>query len=176
MKKISRQLLTALILLVGFEANAALGTMGTLESNDDGSTNLITDTATGVTYLRFDLVDELDLAGTLLAIGPGGEYEGFSIATEAQGEAFSAAANKNGEIYTGAFGSGDGLLYSFAWYGDYKSDFVSLIEAYVVLGRVSCCGPVVETQRTDRYSKGSIEGGRYIGWLLVGPSYHQPTP
>jgi hypothetical protein len=118
MKKMSKQLLTALFVLVGLQANAALVKMGTLVSNDDGSTNVITDPATGVRYLSFDLVDELHLAGTLSGIGPGGAFEEFSIASVAQGDALMAAANGNDDLYGGAFR----VNYkngSMAWFDDY---------------------------------------------------------
>jgi hypothetical protein len=126
-----KRLLPLLFLFAGFKVIAALMTTGTLESNDDGSTNLITDTVVGETYLRLDVVDEFDLAGTLSAIGAGGLCEGFSIASVAQRNSFLAASNAGVSGLVGDVGANFGPA-GFAWYGDYTARSVKFV--YVQMG------------------------------------------
>ena len=70
---------TALVVLLACQNSyATIITHGNLETDD--TTNYITDTVTGRQYTRFDAFD-LTVADTLAAIGAGGDYEGWSIAT-----------------------------------------------------------------------------------------------
>ncbi|WP_281556326.1 PEP-CTERM sorting domain-containing protein [Thalassomonas sp. RHCl1] len=60
-------------------ANAGLITIGALTSNDDGSTNVITDTLNDREWLRWDLLADLTHAQTLAEIASGA-YAGWTIA------------------------------------------------------------------------------------------------
>ena len=71
-------------------ASASLITIGSLSGQDDGST-VITDTLNNREWLRWDVVDNLQYQETLNAIGTGGAYEGWSIATTIDMVMFSNA-------------------------------------------------------------------------------------
>jgi len=69
-------------------ANSAIITHGHLTSDD--STNYITDTNSGRLYTRFDAFD-MTYAQTVNAIGAGGSFDGWSIATSVEADNFFAA-------------------------------------------------------------------------------------
>jgi hypothetical protein len=83
--------LTGLLLLASCfinSANAGIITHGYLTTDD--TTNFITDTETGRRYTRFDAFS-LTASQTIAAIGLGGAFEGWSIATSAIADDFYAA-------------------------------------------------------------------------------------
>jgi hypothetical protein len=61
---------------------------GALSSNDDGTTEIIVDHLNGYEWLRWDVLGLLTYEQTLTAIAPGGPYEGWSIAGEAEAQQF----------------------------------------------------------------------------------------
>jgi PEP-CTERM motif len=76
----------------------ALGTpisWGSLSSDDDGSTQVISDSLNNREWLRWDILKDLTYAETLTAIGSGGAYEGWQF-----------AHNADGQLLTNAFVSG----------------------------------------------------------------------
>ncbi len=77
---------TTLVLSTG--VNAATVTYGYLTSDD--TTNYILDTNTGRQYLRFN-ENRLTYADTLIAVGAGGTYEGWSMATSTIADDFYSA-------------------------------------------------------------------------------------
>ena len=77
-----------MLLAISSSASAVTVSFGNLTSND--STNFITDTVTGREYLRFDAFN-LSYADTVAAVGAGGIYEGYSIATSGIADDFYAA-------------------------------------------------------------------------------------
>ena len=81
--------LTVLSFAISTAANAAVITHGNLTTDD--TTDYITDTSSGRTYKRFDTFD-LTYADTLAAVGTGGQYEGWSIATSTIADDFYGAA------------------------------------------------------------------------------------
>lgn len=71
----------AVLCAAALAAQAAPVTIGSLSSNDDGSTAVIADALNHREWLRFDLAAAISSYGqTLAAIAPGGLYEGFRIA------------------------------------------------------------------------------------------------
>ena len=83
--------LSGLILLMGGAVYATPITVGALSSNDDGSTEVITDSLNNLEWLRFDVLADLTYAQTLAAIGAGGSHEGWQIAHNAEAAALEAA-------------------------------------------------------------------------------------
>lgn len=81
---------TAALLFAG-TADAAVVSYGALSSNDDGSTEVISDSLNNVEWLRWDVLAGLDYAGTLAAISAGGAYEGWKIAGNVEAQAFTNA-------------------------------------------------------------------------------------
>ena len=63
-------------------------THGALTSNDDGSTEIIADSLNNYEWLRWDVLDTLTYAETLVAISTGGAYEGWQIAHNAEAQLF----------------------------------------------------------------------------------------
>lgn len=89
MTRIRNVYLAALaILLSPMAANAAPITIGSLSSNDDGSTSIISDALNGREWLRFDETASLTYAQVLTAIGTGGAFEGFQVADMADSTLF----------------------------------------------------------------------------------------
>lgn len=79
----------ATALVLSMSANAAVITYGYLVTDD--TTDFITDATTGREYKRFDAFD-LTYAQTAAAVGAGGLYEGWSIATSDIADEFYSAA------------------------------------------------------------------------------------
>ena len=77
LRSFNRFILISLMLVFTGAAQGATVTYGNLTSND--ATDFITDTVTGRQYTRFDAFN-LSYADTLTAVGPGGAYDGWSIA------------------------------------------------------------------------------------------------
>ena len=80
--------LSAILLALTTNVNATTYTYGNLTSDD--TTNFITDTVSGREYLRFDTFN-LSYADTVAAVGTGGLYEGYSIATSDIADDFYSA-------------------------------------------------------------------------------------
>jgi hypothetical protein len=80
----------ACLAALSFNGNAAIITRGYLTTNDDGSTNIITDSLNNVEYLRLDVLADLNYAQTLtvLATQDGG---GWSIANASDAIKFTNA-------------------------------------------------------------------------------------
>jgi len=104
-------------------------TIGSLSSNDDGSTSVVTDSLNGREWLRLDLTKSLTYAQTLAAIGAGGTYAGFQVAHIADATLFlnallsSGTGNSCGEAVNvaalcGASGSSTGAtqLLGFSYF------------------------------------------------------------
>lgn len=77
---LSRTLSTLALTAAAMAAQAAPVTIGALSSNDDGSTNLITDTLNGREWVRWDAVKTLNYTQALAATASSGAFEGFQIA------------------------------------------------------------------------------------------------
>ena len=77
------------VFCLGPVAHAVVITHGNLTTDD--TTNFITDTTSGRQYTRLDAFN-LNVAGTLAAIAPGGAFEGWSVATSSVADDFIAAA------------------------------------------------------------------------------------
>jgi len=77
-------------LLLASSAHAAIVTQGYLTTNDDGSSNIITDSLNNVEYLRFDVLADLTYAETIAVLDTqdGG---GWTIASSAEAISFTAA-------------------------------------------------------------------------------------
>ena len=60
-------------------AQSAPITIGSLSSNDDGSTEVVTDSLNNREWLRWDILDDLTYAETVAATGAGGAYDGWTI-------------------------------------------------------------------------------------------------
>lgn len=83
-----RTLSTLALATAAMAAQATPVTIGALSSNNDGSTNLITDTLNGREWLRWDTVKTLSYAQTVAATATGGSLAGFHIANNADAQDF----------------------------------------------------------------------------------------
>jgi len=79
--KMLKLALVGLILSVSGFANAGLITIGSLSSNDDGSTQIINDSLNEREWLRWDVLADLNYTQTLAAT-TSGAYSDWTIATE----------------------------------------------------------------------------------------------
>ena len=103
---------------------ATVITHGNLTTDD--STNYITDTLTGRQYTRADAFD-LTYAQTLAAVGVGGAFEGWSIATGVEADDFiSAALGVSSSPCAGAASYGTHCGNVSGWNdGDFGASYVS---------------------------------------------------
>lgn len=83
-----RTLSTLALAAAAVSAQATPVTIGALSSNNDGSTNLITDTLNGREWVRWDAVETLNYAQALAATASGGAFAGFHIAHNSDAQAF----------------------------------------------------------------------------------------
>ena len=72
-------------------ANAVPVSFGALSSDDDGSTQIITDSLNNYEWLRWDALADLTYEQTLAAISSGGQYEGWQFARNAEAQLFTNA-------------------------------------------------------------------------------------
>ena len=72
-------------------AQAVPITIGSLSSNDDGSTDIITDSLNHYEWLRWDVLADLNYDQTLASMSVGGTYEGWSIAGNSEAQMFTNA-------------------------------------------------------------------------------------
>lgn len=73
------------------QAHSAPITIGSLTSNDDGSTEVIQDSLNHVEWLRWDVLARYTYAETLAAVAPGSTYAGWNIADQLWGFKFVEA-------------------------------------------------------------------------------------
>ena len=190
-----RCLLGIFILPVSFTASATPITIGALTSNDDGSTQVITDSFNNREWLRWDEIDELTYAQTVAALDSvaGG---GWSIARNLDAQKFVQAllsppgaasctiANNavcnfgsyNTAAYRNLIGSNYGMIDSaYAW-------FLSDNDTEWDVGHVSYNGRSFSKtnewsslQASDTYA--ATSANIHIGWLLYrNQSEHVPEP
>jgi hypothetical protein len=62
-----------------------------LSSNDDGSTEIITDSLNNYQWLRWDVLEHLTYDQTLALTSSGGQYQGWQIAHNTQAQMFTDA-------------------------------------------------------------------------------------
>lgn len=183
----------ACLTVLSIGANAAVITLGDLTTNDDGSTNIITDSRNNVEYLRLDVLADLTYAQTMdaLATQDGG---GWHIATLDEAVNFtkallSGASDCNqssqvgvvcgtasgwttgilGDDFTTGSGSADA-----AWFlngsGSDDVDYVSIGSSGYT--KLISYGDILGT---DQYAAGGTYAPNTISWLLVRPS-EVPVP
>jgi hypothetical protein len=90
----NKKLLAALSAGLGalpLAANAVPVSFGALSSDDDGGTEIITDSLNNYEWLRWDVLSDLTYAETLAAISSGGQYEGWQFAHNAEAQLFTDA-------------------------------------------------------------------------------------
>ena len=75
-----KMIIAGLLFLSPLMANADPISIGALSSNDDGSTEVITDSLYDREWLRWDVVNGLTYAELQEAFDVGGAYEGWRIA------------------------------------------------------------------------------------------------
>ena len=164
-----KKLIPLLFLFSGFQVNAAIITYGSLSYDNGSSDNLIVDSASGLSFLSFDKVDELNLAQTLSITGDTGLFSGFHIATIAEGlvfyNAMQAALGAANPWIDNSFGDTYAPSYDAVWYGDYETSAVNYIGFGTGSPRADNNGH--DTGDTDAYSVGGAHAN-VIGWLLVG--------
>ena len=172
--------------ILSFAVNAAVITHGYLTTDDDGSSNIITDSLNNVEYLRLDLLADLTYAQTVAVLNTqdGG---GWSIATSVDAINFTRAllggsttCSHNGTSVTVAT---CGLQTGWVA-GDFGDDFVTGPSGnddawflddngeadYVILGSTGYVFMYDFTlNASDAYSASGAASATPISWLLVRP-------
>ncbi len=95
------KLACAVIAIACGTASAAVVSVGALTSNSDGSTSSIFDSQNGREWLRWDVLKGLTYAQTLDVVAPGGAFDGWKIAKNADAILFLNAlvgANSCGAV------------------------------------------------------------------------------
>lgn len=83
--------LSAGLVALPLAANAVPVSFGALSSDDDGSTQIITDSLNNYEWLRWDVLADLTYEETLAAISSGGQYEGWQFARNSEAQLFTNA-------------------------------------------------------------------------------------
>lgn len=179
--------------VVSFGANAAIITQGSLTTNDDGSTNIISDSLNNVEYLRFNVLAHLTYAQTLdvLDTQDGG---GWSIATPTTAINFTTAlfapvasncvhdgisvsvtscGNLTGWV-DGKFGNNNTIYHDAAWFIDDsgEADYIYLSAEGLVTARDYTLVQSDEFSDLGPYP----ESDQPVSWLLVRPATVVPVP
>jgi|GEM_PF-2155247 len=169
-------------------ASAAIVTTGTL--GYDNLTNVITDSASGATYLGWDMVDELTYQQTVDQTATGGAFDGWHIASQTEAYEFYRAATGDSRVDTVGsqylvtaiaafvdgvpFGQNGGGWTDLAWFLSDEDNDVGYIEMYADPSTVTIYDEAVQLVTSDR---NSASGDRaYVGWLLVGDTIQVPEP
>ena len=183
--------LAASILALSFNVSAALVTHGYLSTNNDGSSNIITDSLNNVEYLRFDVLADLTYAQTLAVLDTqdGG---GWSIAGSA--DALSLATAVLGVEATCTFSGADvnfpscgvingwtdgDLGANYDMFSDYvlildEAGNVDLLRMYIEgILNISDFGTIASS---DIFSADGSEKANTISWLLVRDTAVVPAP
>lgn len=90
----NKKLLAALsagLVALPLAAHAVPVSFGALSSDNDGSTDIITDSLNNYEWLRWDVLADLSYEQTLAAISTGGQYEGWQFAHNSQAQLFTNA-------------------------------------------------------------------------------------
>ena len=175
----------AAALVLTSSVNAAIITVGNLATNDDGSSNIITDSLNNVEYLRLDVLADLTYAETLsiLDTQDGG---GWSIANYTGALAFSNAALNGDSVCThtgvspvsspcglitgwtdGNLGNNHTSTFDFAWFLDDNGDADSLrIESTGQLN-IYDYGSI---SASDEYAASGRGAANSITWLVTRPA------
>jgi hypothetical protein len=167
-----KKIVPILFLFVGFQVDAAPIYYGSLSYDNSDVSNLIVDSASGLSFLSFDKVDELSLAQTLTITGNSGTFSGFHIATLAEGLSFfnsiQAGTSATTPWIDGSFGVTYTSTYDAVWFGDYTATDVPYVG--LAHGQHSLNNTFgIATADTDYYTtNGHFDN---IGWLLVENQY-----
>ena len=178
---------------LGSTANAQVVTFGSLSSIDDGVNEIITDSLNDYEWLRWDELAHLNYEETRLAIGSGGAYEGWSIATHVEAQLFtdallsgltndctatgydicnnSAAVDSDLETLTGEnYAVVDGL--SYAWFlndaqnGTNDAGLIRLFQQPQTTPRIEKDSDIWNFDFTDRHSVTGNLIDHDVTWLL----------
>jgi hypothetical protein len=168
-------------------ASAAIVTTGTLDY--DNVTNVITDSASGATYLGWDMVDESTYQQTVDQTN-GGAFDGWHIASQTEAYEFYRAATGDsrvdavGDQYLvteiAAFGEGvpfgqnGGGWTDLAWFLSDEYTEVGFIQMFAQDNEVTISDAAMTIVTSDRNSASGDPD--YIGWLLVGDSAKTSIP
>jgi hypothetical protein len=89
--KLSVMATAAALLAVPVLSNAAPISFGALSSDDDGSTQIISDSLNNYEWLRWDVLGGLTYEETVAATSAGGQFEGWQFARSEQAQMFTNA-------------------------------------------------------------------------------------
>lgn len=162
-------------------------TVGTLTY--DSGNNIITDSATGTTYLGWDVLADYTYAQTLAATQAGGAYEGFHIATQTEAFTFYHAAGGNTlhedklghdsygtsvGIYEGFFGANFDSENDIVWFLSDETQEVGYI--WTLHGTINIFDNWNPIYMSDSYSATGSHSDTPISWLLVSDNSISPVP
>jgi hypothetical protein len=89
--KLSAMAIAAGLLSAPVICNAVPYSFGALSSDNDGSTQVITDSLNNYEWLRWDVLSGLSYEETVAATSSGGQYEGWQFARSEQAQMFTNA-------------------------------------------------------------------------------------
>lgn len=174
-------------------------TIGNLSSDDDGSTNVITDTLNMREWLRTDVIDELTYAQTIAATGSGGAYDGWQIANQDDAQIFvdallgtnSCTTSQSAQTLCGSLSIGQDLigLTDYSHFGGTTQSLAWFLSDNGVGAEVGNLYFDAFTSSVDRVLKynewGSINssdafstvgGSDSAGWLIYRDTTPVPAP
>ena len=178
------------VLLSPMAANAVPITVGSLSSDDDGSTDIITDTLNDLEWLRWDVIANLNYADTVTYAA----NNGWSIANSAAAQLFVDAmfGGASCDIATDgitACGSDSGIQGltgdNYAPGGDDLGWFISNDGDQVVVGllnsRITSMDMLMDNNwgsivDSDGWSDGQQYAPNTVTWLLYRESVSVPEP
>ncbi len=191
-KKLILQSTRVVLFLAVFNpAHAAIITYGSLTTNDDGSTNIITDTLNNYEWLRFDVLAPLTYAETLSALdtqdGGGWMIAGQTQAVQFLDALFNPVENFCTTSLTGTTGCGllpsytDGDLGNNSFQGSdqawFESDTgnagkVAIFDDAVVI--MSADG--ITISETNEFSSSGSFADQPVTWLVYRDVSQVPVP
>lgn len=194
---ILKTLCTACLFVLALSsAHAAPISYGALSSNDDGSTEIITDSLNNLQWLRWDVLADLNYTQTLAAIGSGGAYEGWQIAHNSQAQMFidalfspaspSCNTSSGGSQLCGNITSGLAPLFGDNYDAGFDFAFflndASTIYTVGILEHNNSNGGINEYENwgtianSDKWSQTGVFSERPITWLLYRDPALVPVP
>lgn len=197
MKVVFSAIAFAAISFIATQSAASTVSYGALTSNDDGSTEVITDSLNNVEWLRWDVLADLTYAETLAAIGTGGAYEGFKIAGINEAQAFTDAllfgqsngcsaldavnrtcATGLGTIFDALLGDNHGARSNYAFFlsDNGSGNETGFIQIDNGLGTLLKHNEYLPVLSTDRFSSSGSNSDLPITWLLYRDIAPVPLP
>ncbi len=185
----------ALFLLFPVASFAVPISFGALSSDDDGSTQVITDSLNGLEWLRFDVLDNLTYSETMAATSAFGAYSEWQIAGVNEAHQFINAAllglpnvcspadtaevtDCNTSLPTDLsplFGNSYTPQIDLAWFRSSQPGIVGSV-AYDNNGTIRARNEATSVGIASQFSDGRRYAESPVGWLLFRDPFAVPEP